>query len=126
MTSPPPADDVLALVETSLEDDQADDVRIIPLVEKSTIADYMVIASGGSARKVGAMTEHLLEKLKRSGVRGTRAEGRTQGDWVLIDAGDVIVHLFRPEVRAYYNLEKLWAPEEGADEADQRAQPLSA
>ncbi len=104
-------DALLSLVEQSLEDDLAEDVRIISLAGKSDIADYMVIASGRSARKVGAMAEHLITRLKTAGVPGIRAEGRTHADWILVDAGDVIVHLFRPDVRAYYDLEKLWEAE---------------
>ncbi|MBO6783246.1 MAG: ribosome silencing factor [Alphaproteobacteria bacterium] len=110
-TPRPTAADILALVEESLDDDKADDVKIIDLRGKSDIADYMVIASGTSSRRLDAMTEHLLEKLKSSNVRGSHAEGRRSGEWVLIDAGDVIVHLFRPEVREHYALEKLWEAE---------------
>jgi ribosome-associated protein len=91
-----------------LDDDQANDVKVVPLAGKTDIADYMVIASGRSARHVDAMTEHLLVKLKSTGARNVQSEGRDNKDWVLIDAGYVIVHLFRPEVRAYYDLEKLW------------------
>ena len=69
----------------------------------------MVIASGRSARQVGAMTDHLLETLQKNGLRGAKVEGRARGDWVLLDAGDVVVHLFRPEVREFYKLEKLWS-----------------
>ena len=100
--------DVLALVETSLDDDQAESPTVIPLADKADFADYMVIASGSSARKVGAMAEHIVEKLKKMGLQDLRTEGRSTGDWVLIDAGDVVVHLFRPEVRDHYALEKLW------------------
>jgi ribosome-associated protein len=81
---------------------------IISLENKSTIADFMMVASGTSQRQVGAMAEHLMEKLKAAGIRTAHVEGTKQGDWVLIDAGDVIVHLFRPEIRTLYNLEKLW------------------
>ena len=98
----------MALVKESLEDDQANEVVVIPLAGKTDIAEYMVVASGRSARHVDAATDHLLVKLKAAGVGGVRSEGREIKDWVLIDAGHVIVHLFRPEVRAYYNLEKLW------------------
>jgi ribosome-associated protein len=91
-----------------LDDDQANDVKVIPLAGKTDIAEYMVIASGRSARHVDAMTEHLLTKLKGAGARNVQAEGRENKDWILIDAGYVIVHLFRPEVREYYDLEKLW------------------
>lgn len=102
------AEKILALVELSLDDDQANDVKVIPLTGKTDIAEYMVIASGRSARHVDAMTDHLLVKLKHAGRRNVQSEGRENKDWVLIDAGHVIVHLFRPEVRAYYDLEKLW------------------
>jgi ribosome-associated protein len=99
------------LIETSLDDDQAIDTKVIPLAEKSSIADYMVVASGTSSRRVGAMAEHIIGKLKAAGLSGLATEGRVGNDWVLIDAGDVVVHLFRPEVRAYYDLEKLWETE---------------
>ncbi len=99
---------LLTLVQSSLEDDKADDIVVIELADKSSIADFMVIASGRSQRQVGAMAEHLREKLKAAGVRGVAAEGMERCDWVLIDSGDVIVHLFRPDVRAFYNLEKMW------------------
>lgn len=95
-------------MQSSLEDDQADDIVVIDLADKSSIADFMVIASGRSARQVGAMADHLREKLKDQGVHGVSAEGLERCDWVLIDGGDVIVHLFRPEVRSFYNLEKMW------------------
>jgi len=103
--------DLVDIVETSLEDDKAEDVVVIDLAGKSSIADFMVIASGRSQRQVGAMAEHLQEKLKRAVSHGVSVEGATRCDWVLLDGGDVIVHLFRPEVRAFYNLEKMW----GAD-----------
>ncbi|MFT5182613.1 MAG: ribosome-associated protein [Alphaproteobacteria bacterium] len=114
-TSPEMAAKILALVEESLEEDQANDVIVIPLAGKTDIAEFMVVASGRSARHVDASTDHLLTKLKNAGVRGVRSEGREIKDWVLIDAGHVIVNLFRPEVRAYYDLEKLWesGPVEG-------------
>lgn len=96
-------------------------MRIIPLAGKSSIADYMVIASGTSTRRVGAMTEHILEKLKAAGLSGVSAEGRASNDWVLVDAGDVVVHLFRPDVRAYYALEKLWEAELATAREDRHA-----
>lgn len=96
------------MVQSSLEDDKADDIVVIELADKSSIADFMVIASGSSTRQVGAMAEHLREKLKAEGIPGIAAEGLERCDWVLIDGGDVIVHLFRPEVRSFYNLEKMW------------------
>jgi ribosome-associated protein len=101
-------DALLSVIETSLDDDKAQAVTVIDLDGKSSIADYMVIASGTSSRQVISMADHLLEKLKQSGVRDATVEGLNQGDWVLIDAGDAIVHLFRPEVRGFYNLEKMW------------------
>ena len=97
---------ILGLIVQTLEDGKAEEIVTIDLAGKTTIADHMVIASGRSTRQVLALTEHLDEVLSRH----TRIsiEGKTQGNWVLIDAGDVIVHLFRPEIRSYYNLEKMW------------------
>ena len=99
---------LVELVTASLEDDKAEDLVTIDLAGKSSIADYMIIASGRSQRQVGAMAEHLREKLKAEGFGSVPVEGARRCDWVLIDAGDIIVHLFRPEVRAFYNLEKMW------------------
>lgn len=101
--------DLLALVEQSLDDDKAEDIAVIELKGKTAIADYMVVASGTSQRHVGALAEHLREKLKAVGVKGVALEGAEQCDWVLVDAGDVVVHLFRPEVRDFYQLEKMWS-----------------
>ncbi len=98
--------DLLDLVLRTLEGGKAEDIVTIDLAGKTTIADHMVIASGHSTRQVLALTEHLDEVLSRR-IR-ISIEGKKQGDWVLIDAGDVIVHLFRPEIRSYYNLEKMW------------------
>ena len=100
------------LVLRSLDDDKAVDVVSIPLNGKSNIADYMVIASGRSTRHVASMAEKLSERIKRDLGRGVRVEGLPVADWVLIDADDVIVHLFRPEVRSFYNLERMWAFED--------------
>jgi len=97
------------LVLSSLDDDQAVDTISIPLAGKSSIADHMVIASGRSTRQVASMAAKLAEKIKGELGRTTRIEGLPTADWVLIDAGDVIVHLFRPEVRSFYNLERMWA-----------------
>ena len=118
MTSPAPANDMApsaesvaalhALVMQSLDDDQAQETISIPLEGKSSIADHMVIASGRSSRQVAAMAQHLAEKIKKETGRSARVEGLPVADWVLIDAGDVIVHLFRPEVRSFYNLERMW------------------
>lgn len=100
---------LLALVLDQLEDDQAQDVITIPLEGKSSIADHMVIASGRSTRQVASIAQKLAEKVKQSGFGPVRLEGLPAADWVLIDAGDVVVHLFRPEVRSFYNLERMWA-----------------
>lgn len=103
------------LVLRSLDDDQAEDIVTIDLQGKTAIADYMVIANGRSSRQVGAMADHLLRRLKDGGFGTANVEGLPRGDWVLIDAGDIIIHLFRPEVRDFYNLEKMWSmhmPEE--------------
>lgn len=91
-----------------LDDDKAEDVVVIDLAGKTSIADSMIVASGRSARQVGAMADHLLEKLKQADIGPVRIEGKANADWVLIDAIDVIVHLFRPEVRAFYQIEKMW------------------
>jgi ribosome-associated protein len=99
------------LAVKSLDDDKAEDIVVIDLAGKTSIADYMVVASGRSTRQVGAMAEHLREKLKTAGAPAVEIEGLAQADWVLIDAGDVIIHLFRPEVRSFYNLEKMWGIE---------------
>jgi ribosome-associated protein len=96
------------LILDSLDDDQAIDVVSIPLEGKSSIADFMVIASGRSARQVAAIAPKLAERLKAAGSGSPRIEGLPAADWVLIDAGDVVVHLFRPEVRSFYNLERMW------------------
>lgn len=98
-----------ALVIDQLEDDQAQELVSIPLAGKSSIADHMVIASGRSTRQVAAMAQKLAEKVKQAGFGPVRLEGLPAADWVLIDAGDVVVHLFRPEVRSFYNLERMWA-----------------
>ena len=103
------ADALHALVLSSLDDDQAQDVISIPLEGKSSIADFMVIASGRSTRQVAAMAQKLAERVKAGGFGSSRIEGLPAADWVLIDAGDVVVHLFRPEVRSFYNLERMWA-----------------
>lgn len=101
--------ETLDIVLAELDDDKAEDVVTISLEGKSDIADVMVIASGRSQRHVGAMADKLLRRLKEAGLGRARIEGAPACDWVLIDAGDVIVHLFRPEVRAFYNLERIWS-----------------
>ena len=97
------------LILTRLDDEKAQDVVFIDLKDKSSVADGMVVASGRSHRHVGAMADHLLRTLKDNGYGRARVEGLPHCDWVLIDAGDLIVHLFRPEVRAFYNIEKIWS-----------------
>lgn len=104
------SEDVLAAVVQSLEDDKAEDVVKIDLRGKSSIADTMVVATGRSSRQVAAISEKLVERLKSALGVICKVEGKDAGDWVLIDAGDVIVHVFRPEVREFYQLEKMWLP----------------
>ena len=119
-----PAADLLRLIIDSLDDGKAEQIVTIDLAGKTTIADYMVIASGRSARQVVSLTEHLERDLPGR----VAVEGKAQGDWVLIDAGDVIVHIFRPETRAYYNLEKMWGsamPDNDSD-SDIGAEPETA
>jgi len=114
------ADALHRLVLDQLDDDQAQDVVTIPLEGKSSIADHMVIASGRSTRQVAAMAQKLAEKIKQAGFGHARVEGLPAADWVLIDAGDVVIHLFRPEVRSFYNLERMWSFE-GSEAASGRA-----
>ena len=114
-TTPTDTGTLHQLVLHSLDEDQAQDVVSIPLEGKSSIADHMVIASGRSTRQVAAIATHLAERLKKEGHGNPRIEGLPAADWVLIDAGDVVVHLFRPEVRSFYNLERMWGfGDEGA------------
>ncbi len=122
-------DALLALVRRSLDDDKAEDIVVIDLKGKSAFADYMVIASGRSTRQVVAIADHLADRLKQAGHGYTPVEGRQTGDWVLADAGDVVVHIFRPEPRAFYALEKMWALETEAaakPAATPRARPRRA
>jgi ribosome-associated protein len=106
----PAAEEILRLVLASLDDMKAEDTVAIDLSVKTTIADSMVVTSGRSHRHVGSIADRVLVDLAKAGVRDARVEGMPHCDWVLIDAGDVIVHVFRPEVRAFYNLEKMWGP----------------
>ena len=99
------------MVLTSLQDAKAEDLTSIDIGGKTTIGDHMVVASGRSHRHVGAIADRLLDDLRQAGFRDIRIEGLKSCDWVLVDAGDVIVHIFRPEVRAFYNLEKMWRAE---------------
>ncbi len=120
-TDPHYAETLHQLVLHSLDEDQAQDVVSIPLEGKSSIADYMVIASGRSTRQVATMATKLAERLKQQGHGTPRVEGLPAADWVLIDAGDVVVHLFRPEVRSFYNLERMWGFGDEAPAAAGRA-----
>ncbi len=104
------SDALLARILTSLDEDKAEDVVQIDLRGKSAIGDYMVICSGRSSRQVVAISEKLVDRLKSEFGRFSKIEGKETGDWVLIDTGDVIVHVFRPEVREFYQLEKMWLP----------------
>src|SRR5437899_2072310 len=106
----PDAEETLRLVLARIDDMKAEDTVTIDLSGKSSIADFMVVTSARSNRQVGAIADRVLEDLHKAGVPRLRVEGMPHCDWVLIDAGDVIVHVFRPEVRAFYNLEKMWAP----------------
>lgn len=109
-----------------LDEDQAQEVVTIDLHGKSSMCDYMIVASGRSQRHVAAMAEHLREDLKMPGQEAPAVEGLPHADWVLIDAGDVLVHLFRPEVRAFYNLEKMWGLELPDPVAGRRADEVDA
>lgn len=101
---------LLARILASLDDDKAENVVTIDLRGRSSVADFMVVCSGRSSRQVGAIAEKLVERLKDEMGRSSKIEGKDQGDWVLIDTQDVIVHVFRPEVREFYQLEKMWLP----------------
>ncbi len=104
----PDVQEIVRLVLARLEESKAEDTVTIDLSGKTSIADAMVVTSGRSSRQVGAIADRLMKDLKAAGVAGVRVEGLPHADWVVIDAGDVIVHVFRPEVRAFYNLEKMW------------------
>lgn len=99
---------MLELIRTTLDDNKAEALVTIDLAGKTDIADYMIVASGRSSRQVGAMADYIVSALKDNGYGNPRTEGLDACDWVLVDAGDVIVHLFRPEVREFYNVEKMW------------------
>ena len=102
--------ETLQIVLSRLDDMKAEDIVTIDLNGKSSIADVMVVASGRSNRHVGAVADNVVSELKKSGLKGIRVEGQPHCEWVLIDTGDVIVHVFRPEVRDFYSIEKMWAP----------------
>jgi ribosome-associated protein len=109
----PDAEETLHLILDRLDDMKAEDTVTIDLTGKSSIADAMVVTSGRSNRHVGAVADRVLEGLKEAGIPDARVEGLPHCDWVLIDAGDIIVHVFRPEVRAFYRLEKMWSGSRG-------------
>lgn len=108
---------LLARILSSLDDDKAENVVTIDLRGRSSVADYMVVCSGRSSRQVAAIAEKLVQRLKDDLGRNSKIEGKDQGDWVLIDTSDVIVHVFRPEVREFYQLEKMWMPAGAAMQA---------
>jgi ribosome-associated protein len=99
----------LELVLASLEDSKAEDIVTIDIAGKSALGDYMIVVSGRSNRHVSAIADHVISDLKDDGLGTPRVEGLETGDWVLIDTGDIIIHVFRPEVREFYNIEKMWA-----------------
>ena len=103
---------LLDRIRASLEDDKAENIVTIDMAGRSSLADAIVVASGRSSRHVASIAEHLARRLKDAGYGTRPVNGAQQGDWVLVDAGDVIVHIFRPEVRDYYNLESMWSVEE--------------
>ena len=121
------SDQLLARILASLDDDKAEDIVTIDLRGRSAMADHMVIASGRNARQVASIAEHLVDRLKQDTGRSARIEGKDTGDWVLIDTDDVIVHVFRPEVREFYQLEKMWMPVDalGALRAEHGINPAS-
>ncbi len=97
------------LIVASIDGDKGQDIQVIDLAGMSALADYIVVASGTSSRQITSMAEKLTERLAARGHKGLRTEGMGQGNWVVVDAGDIIVHLFRPEVREFYNIEKMWS-----------------
>jgi len=108
--SAPAGDTLLETILASLDDDKAEDIVTIDLHGRSSMADHMVVCSGRSTRQVSAIAQKLMDRLKVLQGSTPRSEGMETGDWVLIDAGDVVVHVFRPEVREFYQLEKMWMP----------------
>ena len=104
---------LLKLTIDSLEDDKGIDIIKIDLIGKSSIADYMIVVSGNTVRQVTAMANNLVKKYKEVGIRPPSPEGMSNGDWVLIDAKDILIHIFRPEVRDFYSLEKMWVKKKG-------------
>src|SRR4051812_32172133 len=116
----PDATETLRVILACLDDMKAEDTTPIDLTGKTTIGDYMVVTSGRSNRHVGSVADHVVEDLHAAGLHHIRVEGQPHCDWVLIDAGDVIVHIFRPEVRAFYNLEKMWTGASGVGAGERR------
>ena len=110
------------IIEKSLDADKAMDIVSIDINDDSALADYMIVASGTSGRHVNALANKLKERLQEYGIRNIRIEGQNQSDWVVMDAGDIIVHLFRPEVRAFYNIEKMWSMNSHLDVVGQQIQ----
>lgn len=106
-----------AYIEKTLDADKAEDIEVIDLRHQSALADYMIVASGRSSRQVSALAEKLQDRLRSMGMKQILIEGTEQGNWVVVDAGDVIVHLFRPEVREFYNIEKMWRTPQARDAA---------
>ena len=121
--TPPSGDDLLSIITSALDTNKADDINVIDLQGKSSIADTMVIATGSSTRQVAALSDYVSKAVKASGFGIPLIEGLAQADWVLIDAGSVIVHIFRPEVRAFYNLDKMWTT--GLTEAEASTDTLN-
>lgn len=113
----PDAEETLKIVLGRLDDMKAEDTVTIDLRGKSSIADYMIVTTGRANRHVGAIAENVVKELGEAGMKGVHVEGLPNCDWVLIDTGDVIVHVFRPEVRSFYSLEKMWAPMRAATKA---------
>ncbi len=120
-SAPPDVESVLKTIVESLEDSKAEEIVTIDIAGRSSLADAMIIASGRSHRHVGAIADHLDKKLRELGVKQLRIDGLPHCDWVLVDAGDAMVHLFRPEVRSFYNLEKMWEVEVPAPKPASRA-----
>lgn len=119
-------DEIKTLIEQSLDADKAENIVTISISEQTGLADYMIIASGTSSRHVGAMAEKLKDRLNIRGIKDIKIEGLGQSDWVAIDAGDVIVHLFRPEVRDFYNIEKMWTSHQPLNIVNNKNQNITA
>jgi ribosome silencing factor RsfS/YbeB/iojap len=116
-------DELQTIIVTCLEDDKAEAVLAIDLAGRASFADRMVIATGLADRQIAAMATHLEEKLHAAGLKRIQVEGSGGSDWVLIDAGDIIIHLFKPEARAMYGLERMWGAELDEEPAPETAEP---